>query len=157
MRYSDDIAILVQPSKLIGIYEAIQALIVDEGLKISTKKTDCFVYQQALGTFLNVIRQVEPKDTLNSKRYPQYLGFVFTENDMHIRGNTLARRFRGGKAFLLKNERWRYFSLAALKTGSNSMPAQVEGIRKKIKPVVHEAQKVRTQRNKDRRGPANHS
>jgi RNA-directed DNA polymerase len=157
MRYSDDIAILVQPSKLIGVYEAIQALIVDEGLKISTKKTDCFVHQQTLGTFVNVIRQVEPKDTLNSKRYPQYLGFVFTENDMHIRGNTLARRFRGGKAFLLKNERWKYFSLAAQKTGSESMPAQVEGIRKKIKPVVHEAQKVRTQRNLDRRGPANHS
>ncbi|MDK2899417.1 MAG: RNA-directed polymerase [Patescibacteria group bacterium] len=157
MRYSDDIAILLQPSKLIGVYEAVQTLIGDEGLKISTKKTECFVYQQTPGTFRNVIRQVEPKDTLNSKRYPQYLGFVFTENDMHIRGNTLARRFRGGKAFLLKNERWGYFSLAARKTGSEAMPAQVEGIRKKIKPVVSEAQNVRTKRNRERRGEVNSS
>jgi len=157
MRYSDDIAILVQPSKLIGVYEAIQTLIINEDLKISTKKTDCFVYQQTSSTFVNVIRKLEPKNTLNLKRYPQYLGFVFAENSMHIRGNTLARRFRGGKAFLLKGERWKYFSLATRKTGSESIAMQVEGVRKKIKPVVHEAQNARTKRNRERRGEANSS
>lgn len=149
-RYSDDIAILVEPSKLIGLYQAVQTLIKEEGLTISTKKTDCFVYQQTSGTFVNVIRKLEPKNTLNLKRYPQYLGFILTESDLHVRGNTLARRFRGGKAFLLKSERWKYFSLAARKTGSESMPKQIESVRKKIKPVVHKAQEMRAQRNKER-------
>ena len=149
-RYSDDIAILVEPSKLTGIYQAVQDLIEDEGLKISAKKTDCFVYQQTPGTFVNVIRKLEPTNTINLKQYPQYLGFIFTEENIHIRGNTLARRFRGGKAFLLSSERWKYFSLAARKTGSRSMPSQVEGVRKKIKPIVNEAQKARAQLNCER-------
>lgn len=157
MRYSDDIAILVEPSKLIGVYEVIQRMIIEEGLTISTKKTDCFIYQKKTNTFVNVIRKLEPKNTLNLKLYPQYLGFVFTENNMQIRGNTLARRFRGGKAFLLKSERWKYFSLAARKTGSESIPAQVEGVRKKIKPIVYKAQNERTRRNRERRGEANSS
>ncbi len=151
-RYSDDIAILVNPHNLEVVYRAVQALIDDEGLKISTKKTDCFIYQQTPGIFVNTIRRLEPTVTLNLKRYPQYLGFVFTENGIHIRGNTLARRFRGGKAFLLRNERWRYFSLASRKTNSEAMPKQIEGIRKKIKPIVHEAQKARTLRNREQNG-----
>lgn len=153
-RYSDDIAILIDPHNLTIVYKAIQALIVDEGLKISTKKTDCFIYQQTPGIFVNTIRALEPTVTLNLKRYPQYLGFVFTEKDIHVRGNTLARRFRGGRVFLLKNERWKYFSLASRKTNSKSMPKQIEGVRKKIKPIVHEAQKFRTQRNHERNGTA---
>ena len=151
MRYSDDIAILVEPQKLIGVYEAVQRMIKEEGLKISTKKTDCFVYQKKVNTFINVIRNLEPKNTLNLKFYPQYLGFVFMEDNMQIRGNTLARRFRGGKAFLLKTERWNYFSLAARKTNSPYISAQVEGVRKKIKPIVQKAQDARTQRNRERR------
>jgi len=149
MRYSDDIAILVQPSKLIGVYEAVQSLILEEGLTISTKKTDGFIYQRQTGKFINVIRKLDLKNRLNLKRYPQYLGFVFAEDSIHIRGNTLARRFRGGKAFLLKKERWGYFSLAARKTASDSIPAQVEGVRKKIKPIVQKAQDERTKRNRE--------
>jgi len=155
MRYSDDIAILVEPSKLIGVYEVIQRMIEEEGLTISTKKTDCFVYQKKANTFVNVIRKLEPKNTLNLKLYPQYLGFVFMEDNVQIRGNTLARRFRGGKAFLLQSERWKYFSLAARKTSSPAISAQVEGVRKKIKPIVHKAQEARTKRNRERRGEAN--
>lgn len=147
-RYSDDIAILIEPRKLTVIYEAVKSLISDEGLRISTKKTDCFIYQKASGVFVNNIRSIEPSDTLNLKLHPQYLGFVFTEKEIIVRGNTLARRFRGGKAFLLKNERWKYFSLASKKTKSKSIERQVEGVRKKIRPVVHEAQKIRTERNK---------
>ena len=155
MRYSDDIAILVEPSKLIGVYEAIQRMIKEEGLTISTKKTDCFVYQKKVNRFINVIRKLEPKNTLNLKFYPQYLGFVFMEDNLQIRGNTLARRFRGGKAFLLKTERWKYFSLSTRKTKSPYISAQVEGVRKKIKPIVQKAQDARTQRNRERRGEAN--
>jgi len=155
MRYSDDIAILVEPSKLIGIYEALQRMIEEEGLTISTKKTDCFVYQKKVNTFVNVIRKLEPKNTLNLKLYPQYLGFIFMEDNVQIRGNTLARRFRGSKAFLLKTERWQYFSLAARKTSSPYISTQVEGVRKKIKPIVQKAQDMRTQRNRERRGEAN--
>lgn len=150
MRYSDDIAVLVPPSKLIGLYKAMQELISDENLSISTKKTDCFVYQQSLGTFTNVIRKLDPTNKTNLKRYPQYLGFVFTESNVNIRGNTLARRFRGGKAFLLKDVRWRYFSLASRKTGSESIPSQIDAVRKKIKPIVTAAQIERTKRNKER-------
>ena len=154
MRYSDDIAILVQPSKLIGVYEAIQSLISNEGLTISKKKTDCFIYQQEVGRFINVISKLDKDNTLNLKRHPQYLGFVLTERGVHIRGNTLARRFRGGKAFLLKSERWTYFSLSARKTGSATIPLQVEAIRKKIKPIVQKAQDTRTKRNKEQHSEA---
>lgn len=157
MRYSDDIAILVPPAKLKGVYKAIQSLIAGEELKISTKKTDSFIYQQVPGRFVNVIRKLDPANTLNLKLYPQYLGFIFTENSLHIRGNTLARRFRGGKALLLKSERWKYFSLSARKTNSKSIPIQVDGLRKKIKPVVHEAQDARTKRNQEERGKANNT
>jgi RNA-directed DNA polymerase len=157
MRYSDDVAILVPPSKLIGVYKKVQSLISEEELAISTKKTDGFVYQANEKRFKNVIRKLDPNNTLNLKRYPQYLGFIFTEKSIHIRGNTLARRFRGGRAFLLKSERWKYFALAERKMGSDSIPNQVEGIRKKIKPIVQEAQELRTQRNKEKLGKANSS
>lgn len=155
MRYSDDIAVLVPPSKLVGVYQEIQALISEEELKISTKKTDCFIYQHKPGRFVNVVRQLDPTNRLNIKKYPQYLGFVFTEDNIHIRGNTLARRFRGGKAFLLRKERWKYFSLAGRKTNSSSIAVQVESVRKKIKPIVKKAQALRTERNKEGRGPTN--
>lgn len=155
LRYSDDIAVLIQPSKLISVHDAIQKLISNEKLTISTKKTDCFVYDLSSGSFVNVIRKVDPKNTLNLKKYPQYLGFVFTESNVHIRGNTLARRFRGGKAFLLKSERWKYFSLASNKTGSMSIPNQIKGLKKKIKPIVTIAQDIRTRRNRERKGENN--
>lgn len=154
-RYSDDILILVEPAKLTAMYQSVKKLILEEKLKISTKKTEGFVYKKELGTFLNVIRELEPQDTLNLKKYPQYLGFVFTEDTLFIRSNTLARRFRGGRAFLLKEERWRYFSLASKKIDSEVIPRQVEGIRKKIRPVVHKAQLERTKRNRERNGIAN--
>lgn len=155
MRYSDDIAIVVDPKKLIGVYEKIQSLILEEQLRISTKKTDAFVYEKSQGKFYNVIRSLEPEDTLNLKRYPQYLGFVFTEEQMLVRANTLGRRFRGGKAFLLKSDRWAYFGLVNKKLGSVTIPHQIDSIRKKIKPLVTLAQKQRAERNRQRRGDAN--
>lgn len=150
LRYSDDIAILVRPSRLKEIYRKVQELIAIEALRMNTRKTDCFIYRQSSGHYVNAIRQIEPDDTLNLKRYPQYLGFVLSESNLHVRGSTLARRFRGGKAFLLNNDRWKYFALASRKTASRNIPIQIKGLRKKIKPIVNKAQEERKERNKEK-------
>lgn len=154
-RYSDDIVALVPPENLADVYEAAKRLIENDSLKISSKKTECFVYQKSDDLFTNRIKDIEPSSSLNLKTYPQYLGFMFTEDGMYIRGNTLARRFRGKKAFLLDDERWKYFTLATNKTGAVNMPGQIVKIRKKLKPLVTEAQKKRAEKNRAKRGEAN--
>lgn len=153
-RYSDDIVILVPPSEIRNIYQEVQELIKKDVLTISSKKTECFTYSKSTNQFKNTIKIIEPGSTLNLKKHPQYLGFMYTENGMYIRGNTLARRFRGRKAFLLEDDRWGYFSLASEKTGSPGIPKQIAKIRKKIKPAVTKAQLLRAEKNKEKRGAA---
>lgn len=155
-RYSDDIIMIFPPSEKDNVYEFITKLLTEEGLQVSSKKTELFYINRQERVLKDVTGLVAPGYALN-KRTVQYLGFEFDLDGIHIRSGTIANHYRKLVRSLKKDvdleekseaeykkksrkrDRYAYIKLASKRIGDARLLSQHKNVRKRTRRLKQQA------------------